>query len=465
MPPDPLVAAFDRLVARRPHDILVLSARRRATVAEVDSLARALADRLAGPGVGEAAPVALVAANGPGFLACWLALRRRRAVPVLVDGATPPRERRRLAAELGVDFLLELGAEWPGGASDAVLTAVERGATARLELPDDAASVKLTSGSTGVARGIAVSAEALLADDEQLTASMGLRPEDRRVAAVPLSHSYGLSSLAVPALARGATLVLPADSGPLAPWTAARECQATFLPTVPAWLGALVRLSVIPPPPPALRLVVSAGAPLPPQTASRFRELCGQPVHVFYGASECGGIAYDREGGAGERGTVGTPVEGVRIELDPEDGRIRVASAAVALGVVPQPDPRVGGGRFETADLGTWLGGELRLLGRADDLLIVRGKNVNPREIEAALRELQGVDDVAVFAPPAEPGGEPLLRAVIACREGALDYARVAAFCRARLADHKVPRSLVFVPELPRTDRGKLDRRALLALR
>jgi acyl-CoA synthetase (AMP-forming)/AMP-acid ligase II len=98
MSPDPLVAAFDRLVSRRPHDILVLSARRRAAVAEVDALARGLAERLASEGVGEAIPVALVAANGPGFLASWLALRRRRAVPVLVDGATPARERRRLAA-------------------------------------------------------------------------------------------------------------------------------------------------------------------------------------------------------------------------------------------------------------------------------------------------------------------------------------------------------------------------------
>ena len=73
--------------------------------------------------------------------------------------------------------------------------------------------------------------------------------------------------------------------------------------------------------PPALadvvRLVISAGAILPGALAARFREAYGQPMHVFYGSSECGGICYDREGGAAERGTVGTPVDGVRISLQP----------------------------------------------------------------------------------------------------------------------------------------------------
>ncbi|HBL30494.1 MAG TPA: long-chain fatty acid--CoA ligase, partial [Acidobacteria bacterium] len=64
--------------------------------------------------------------------------------------------------------------------------------------------------------------------------------------------------------------------------------------------------------PAALRLVLTAGALLGAATAARFREAFGLPVHVFYGASECGGICYDRTGDAAERGTVGTPVDGVQ---------------------------------------------------------------------------------------------------------------------------------------------------------
>ena len=96
-------------------------------------------------------------------------------------------------------------------------------------------------------------------------------------------------------------------------FTPAAACGATVFPTVPAYLQALLRMSQPPPWPASLRLCLTAGAPLPPATAAQFREFSGRPVHVFYGASECGGICYDRSGDAGERGTVGTPVEGVSI--------------------------------------------------------------------------------------------------------------------------------------------------------
>ena len=73
--------------------------------------------------------------------------------------------------------------------------------------------------------------------------------------------------------------------------------------------------------------MISAGAPLPPETARRFRERFGVPVQTFYGSSESGGITFDRRGDAAERGTVGTPIDGVEIDLD---GGLRVRSPAVA---------------------------------------------------------------------------------------------------------------------------------------
>ena len=82
--------------------------------------------------------------------------------------------------------------------------------------------------------------------------------------------------------------------------------------------------------------MLTAGAPLRAVTAGRFRETFGLPVHVFYGASECGGICYDREGTAAERGTVGAPVEGVRVELEPPGGILTVRSPAVAAGLHPR---------------------------------------------------------------------------------------------------------------------------------
>src|SRR5262249_22302960 len=161
-------------------------------------------------------------------------------------------------------------------------------------------------------------------------------------------------------------------------------------------------------------------------TARRFRETFGLPVHVFYGASECGGICYDREGGAGERGTVGTPVEGVEVELVAcgegktagQGGRGAVRSPAVPPSYVCGADPRLAGGRLVASDFAVWSGGELALSGRLDDLINVKGKKVDPREVETVLAQLPGVDEVAVLGLPMPERGGEVVRAVIACRPG-----------------------------------------------
>ena len=472
---DPILQAFERLARRAPLAPLVASPDRRATVGDVEALARAAGRALAAPGVPGLPPgtvVGLAAANGPGFLASLLALRRAGLAALLLDAQTPEPEALRILRAPGAPALLRCPDGWPGGPDG---WSMQVPGTAGYPAPDaaplapDTAVVKLTSGSTGTPRGIAASAEALLADDAALTASMGLTAADRLLTTIPLSHSYGLASLAVPALVRGTLLVIPETNSVYDPFVTAARAGATFFPTVPAYLDALARMGDPPPRPPALRLVITAGAPLSALTSARFRETFGLPVHVFYGSSECGGICYDREGGAAERGTVGSPVDGVRIVLEPAipgdaGGRVTVESPAVAAGYLPDPDPdRLAGGRFRAGDLAEWQGGELALRGRVDDLVNIKGKKVNPREVEAILAGLAGVDEAVVLGIPLGCRGE-VLRAVVACRPGSLNAGEVVAWCRSHLSAHKVPRSVILVPALPRNPRGKLDRTALLAL-
>lgn len=502
-----MLEAFESLARRQPLAPLVLSGSRRATVADVDALARAARRSLESPEapaeapapikasarVKEAAPaapagpaddadpaapaprgglppgalVAVSAHNGPGLLASLLALRRADLAAVLLDGQAPPAEAWRVARALGASALLRCLTSWPAAADDWETCWLPGAGSARAVCLPGIAVIKLTSGSTGAPRGIATPVAALLADDAALARTMGLRADDRLVAAIPMSHSYGLSSLAVPALVRGTPLVMPEDSGLFGPLAAAERMGATVLPTVPPYLDALLRLSQAPVRPRSLRLVIAAGAPLSAHTASGFREIFGLPVHVFYGASECGGICYDREGGAAERGSVGTPVEGVEVELragpaSAGGSAIVVRSPAVAAGYVPDPDQRLAGGRFVAGDLGRWQRGELVLLGRQDGMVNIKGKKVNPREVESVLAELGGVEEVVVLGVPLPDRGGEVLRAVIACRPGCLTREEVLAWCRERLAAHKIPRSLILLPEIPRTERGKLDRAALL---
>jgi acyl-CoA synthetase (AMP-forming)/AMP-acid ligase II len=479
-PRDPILQAFELLLRRDPMAPLVVSPERRATRGDVDALSRAAGSILAEQALAPGTLVGLAAANGPGFLASFLALRRAGLTVLLLDAQTPGMEARRILRALGAPALLRCPTGWPQGPDSWSLMSPEtavvpgEGTTTSLSAifpakftdlysgAPEIAVVKLTSGSTGTPRGIATPAEALMADDDALTATMGLSGEDRLLTTIPLSHSYGLSSLALPALARGAVLAIPEESGVYDPFVTAKRTGATFFPTVPAYLDALVRMSDPPPRPACLRLVITAGAPLSAATSARFRERFGLPVHVFYGSSECGGICYDREGGAAERGTVGAPVEGVKVDL--EDGGVTIRSPAVALGYVPDPDERLAGGQFRAGDLAAWRDGELALRGRVDDLVNIKGKKVNPREVEAILRGLTGVDDAAVLGVPA-PGHEgEMLRAVVACRPGRLTAEEVVAWCRSHLSAHKVPRGVLLVEALPRNSRGKLDRPALRGL-
>ncbi len=470
---DPILHSFETLARREPLAPLVVSPGRRATRSDVEALARAAGSVLARIPIPPGAVVGLASPNGPGILASLVALRRAGLAALLLDDAqAPDGEGLRISRALGASALLRCRTGWPQGPGDWTLTEVS--SENPLHLPGIAV-VKLTSGSTGLPRGIATPVEALVADDAALAVTMGIRDDDRLLATIPLSHSYGLSSLAMPALMRGNLLVTP-DEGhvfaplvSLAPLVTAVRTGATIFPTVPAFLDALLRLGDPPVRPESIRLVLTAGAPLSPDTARRFRETFGLPVHVFYGASECGGICYDREGTAGERGTVGTPVEGVRIVLgnggNGDNGMVNVYSPAVAAGYLPEGDERLGGGRFIGGDLADWQDGELVLRGRSDDLVNIKGKKINPREVEAVLAGLDGVREVAVLGVSLPGRVESILRAVVACQPGTLTTEEVVAWCRPRLSPHKVPRSVVLVAELPRTSRGKLDRKELAALR
>ena len=474
---DPILDAFDLLRRRRPDRLLVASPTRRATAAEVSELAETAAGHLDAAPLPPGTVVGLAAPDGAAFLASFVALRRRGLVPLLLEWRSPAAERDRVADGLGSSWTFTCRDRWPAAAGDWQLAG--RGPRSRaadwLLLNPETAAVKLTSGSTGRPRGIVTPAAALFADDAALARTMGLAADERIVGAIPMSHSYGLSSVVLPALVRGSLVVMAEEgSGPYGPLHAARALGATFFPTVPAFLRALLASERPPPLPPSLRLTITAGAPLQPETAERFRAVYGRPVHVFYGSSETGGICFDREGGAGERGSVGTPVEGVRVRLagddgdpangaaDPEVGVVVVESPAVAAGYLPADEARLGAGRFRTGDCGSWRGGELHLVGRTDDLINVRGKKVNPREVEAVLAGLAGVREAVAFGAGE---AEPILRVVVACDPGDVTAGRVLEWCRDRLAEHKVPRSVVLVDEIPRTSRGKVDREAVLSLR
>src|SRR5256885_14644153 len=166
---------------------------------------------------------------------------------------------------------------------------------------------------------------------------MDISDDDLNFGVIPFSRSYGFSNLLTPLMARGVPIVVSRDRTPRAVLADLARTGATVFPGTPAFYQAFCDIGDVPPLP-KLRLCISAGAPLSSAVAKKFFEKFKQPIHSFYGASECGGICYDREGGSDIEGFVGQPMRGVEVELvdaTATSSRGRGRSGAVGDGHFP----------------------------------------------------------------------------------------------------------------------------------
>ena len=244
----------------------------------IEARARVVEQRLRASRVAPGHPVGIRIPNGPWFLAALLACRRERHPVALLEHGMPGPEVGSVARTLGLTGIVTCEDGW--GEGRRLPDVVPLPGSPRVVL-ESASIIKLTSGTGGRPRGVATSSAALIADDEALRRVMGIRAKDRLVAMMPFSHSYGLSTLVIPCLTLGQTLVMPGQADPMGPLRAAHDFEANVLPTAPAWIAALLRLEAPPQPPRSLRLVISAGAPLPPDRARGFRQRLGLAVHAF----------------------------------------------------------------------------------------------------------------------------------------------------------------------------------------
>jgi acyl-coenzyme A synthetase/AMP-(fatty) acid ligase len=238
--------------------------------------------------------------------------------------------------------------------------------------------------------------------------------------------------------------------------------NATVFPGMPVFYQAFCEMEDIPVQP-TLRLCISAGAPLATAVAQQFRQKFGLPIHSFYGASECGGICYDRDGQNEEDGFVGQAMEGVAIEMvdpDASASRIRVRSAAVGDGYFPESDKaKLGGGLFVPDDLLNKTASGFRIVGRTSDLINVAGKKVNPAEVEAHLLRFGGVRQAVAFGRASILRNEEVAACVVA--SPGVSEVELLEFCRRELSGWQVPKRVFIVDAIPVTERGKISRREL----
>lgn len=423
---------------------------------------RALAEALRREKLRRGEIVMIAAGNRPLFLTATLAAWSCGAVILPVEASLPETEIDRLQST----FKPALAVRHRRGGAE-VRRVAPPASSARLA---GAAMIRLTSGTSGSARGAILPAGALAADGRAIARKMGISPGDVNIGVIPLSHSYGFDNLVVPLLLQATPLVLLKAPLPGLVFKALRSRRRLVLPLVPYLVDLLSRHGEPPPRRSGLRLCISAGAALSGAAAARFRERFGVPVRTFYGASEAGGIAFDDSPAADSpEGCVGTPLPGVRVSIErsrvaglaPGEGRIVVAGAAVGRGYHPRPSPDFRGGRFRTMDLGYLDGnGRLVLTGRVTGMVNVSGRKVNPAEVERALLAIDGVEDAVVIGIKDTLRGERIEAWVVNRTKSEPGALRAAL--SSSLPAHKVPKRIHLVAEIPRTPRGKLDRVRLL---
>ncbi|MFC3962197.1 AMP-binding protein [Nocardia jiangsuensis] len=317
--------------------------------------------------------------------------------------------------------------------------------------PETELLVGLTSGTTGTPKLFVRDQRSWSTTLDRSDSTFPIAPGDTVATPGTLDHTHFLYG-ALHALTRGAT----AD---LRQALTALEAGATHLYTVPAIAVDIVRSGSGPFP--AVRQVLSSAARWPRTARAALRGvLPNAEITHFYGASELSFVAADHGLGAPDDTAAGELFDGVDAEI--RDGLVHIRSDMLFTGYLTEHGITGGpdNGWCTVGDRGVLHGRHLHLHGRASEMLIRGGLNVEPAEVESALTALPGVLEAACVALPDPRMGEVPAAAIVVTAE-----APAAAELRARLRETlpapAVPVRVLRLPALPRTPRGKVDRAAI----
>jgi fatty-acyl-CoA synthase len=324
-----------------------------------------------------------------------------------------------------------------------------------------------TSGTTGSPKAAVHTQANLLANMRIAAQVQAITQADRVLTVLPLFHVGGLCIQTLPALGRGAHVILQPRFSPEATFDAIEGHRPTLTLQVPATMKALVEhprwrtadLS-------SLRAAWAGSSLIPAALIEAFHAR-GVPVCNVYGSTETGpfSIALGRGDAMAKVGSCGWPAPGVQARLANVQGgagEILVRAPNVAQRYWPGEPACDAEGWFHTGDLARQdADGSFTIVGRAKDLVISGGENILPAEVEAALALHDAVLECAAFGVPDPEWGEVVAVAVVMRPGSPVDEAGLRAHLEGRIARYKLPRRWLFLEVLPKTALGKVQRGVL----
>lgn len=476
---------------------LVEAGGRSLTWAELEDEVARLATGLATAGVLGGHRVMIVQGNRLEFVTTYLGVLRAQAVAVPVNPGSVVGELARMIEDSGSRLVVADpttaavvrqaadGLDSPprivvvGEPSYDDLRAAPARPVPPLQDPEKLAALLYTSGTSGLPRAAMLTHRALLANVEQCAQVEPpmIHGDDVVLGVLPLFHVYGLNAVLGSVLRRRAKLVLVERFDPQETLAIIDDEACSVVPVAPPvfayWRGEPDLRERMGP----VRLILSGSAPLAAEVVEEFAERTGVAVHQGYGLTEASPVVTSTLcSDTPQVGSVGAALPGIEIRLVDDAGRppdegdageISIRGANLFSGYWPDgaggPDAE---GWFATGDVGFLDdSGDLFLVDRLKELVIVSGFNVYPVEVEDVVEEVAGVEEAAVIGVPDDLTGEAVVAYVRAPGHdpGAVADA-VREHCATRLARFKLPARIEVVDELPRTVTGKVQKGRLRGL-
>ena len=353
--------------------------------------------------------------------------------------------------------------------------------------PEDTAVLMYTGGTTGISKGAELTHRNILVNAYQVLKWMNaVEGRESMLTALPLFHSYGMTCcMNAGALQAGTALLVPDPRDIKDILKTIHRYRPTFYPGVPAMYAAInnhpdagnYNLR-------SLKVCNSGAAPLPVEVQERFQQLTGARLIEGYGLSETSPVTHVNPAyGHNRLGTIGVPVSdtearivdadtGDRILGPGEVGELCLRGPQVMKGYWNRPDETAKVMRSDPSGGGPWLltgdlalmepDGYFRIVDRKKDMILgAGGYNIYPREIDDVLFAHPKIREAAVFGVLVPERGE-VVKALVVLKDGETATAEeIIAYCKQNLAPYKVPRTVEFRTELPKTLVGKILRRAL----
>ncbi|MEZ4729290.1 MAG: long-chain-fatty-acid--CoA ligase [Caldilineaceae bacterium] len=464
------------------------------TYRQLDELSNRAANTLAKFGIRRGDRVALWLPNLPAFLTAYFGTLKLGAIAVAINTALKGEEVTFILNDSGARLVVTTATLQPQLAPaalptvEAILVAddatpadcswstllAQASPTAQTAAmnADEAAAILYTSGTTGFPKGAVLSHGNVIENGAACVDAFQLQASDRVLLALPTFHCFGQNAALNPTLMAGATLLLHRQFETTAVQQALREQEVTVFFGVPTLYNLLADQT----PPqvyPALRLCISASAPLPTEVGVQWQAKFGVAIDEGYGLTETCLNTFTRQQQR-KAGSIGLPLAGVEVAVVNLDGspvkpgelgEVIVRGNNVMLGYWQRAEATataIRNGWFYTGDIGRMDDdGAYFIVDRSKDMINVGGTKVYPSEVENRLYQHPAIQEAAVYGIPEPLLGEQVCASVVIAAGQHLSAEEIRTFCQQKLADFKIPSRIALVTELPKGRTGKILKRLL----